>query len=80
MPMKPDEIIDLIQTAFPEAQIELKAMVADGDHYEIHVRASAFEGKTRIQQHQMVYQALGGHMGNKLHALSIRTSTPVPRS
>jgi stress-induced morphogen len=76
MAMQREEIIHLIEKAFPDAEINLKALVADGDHYEAHIVSSAFKGKTRIQQHQMVYQALGERMGNELHALSVRTSIP----
>ena len=76
MAMKGEEIIRLIKEAIPDAEVHLKALVADGDHYEAHIISAAFKGKTRIQQHQMVYQALGGRMGNELHALSLWTSIP----
>ena len=77
MPMRPDEIEGYLRTAFPDAQIDLRDTAGDGDHYQLHVTSAAFAGKTRIQQHQMVYAALQGHMGGTLHALALKTSTPV---
>jgi stress-induced morphogen len=76
MPMKPSDIVDLIQAVLPDARIKLRDMLGDRDHYEIEVISKAFQGKTRIQQHQMIYQALGEHMGGELHALSIHTHVP----
>jgi stress-induced morphogen len=76
MAMQASEIESLIQAAFPDATITIEDLRGDGDHYACNVVSSAFVGKTRVQQHQMVYQALGGRMGGELHALALQTSTP----
>jgi stress-induced morphogen len=76
MPMQAAEIEQMIKTAFPDAQIEIKDLAGDGDHYAATVVTSAFQGKSRVQQHQMVYKALGGNMGGVLHALQLTTGTP----
>ncbi len=70
------EIQQLIHAAIPDATLQIDDLVGDGDHYAVHVTSASFSGKTRIQQHQMVYQALGTRVGKQLHALSIRTSLP----
>ena len=77
MPMNPAEIESLIKEAMPDAQITIEDLRGDGDHYAAHVVSEAFQGKTRVQQHQMVYQALQGRMGNELHALALQTSVPA---
>ena len=74
MPMNPAEIETLIKEAIPDARITIEDLRGDGDHYAAHVTSAAFEGKSRVQQHQMVYQALRGRMGNELHALALQTS------
>ena len=74
MAMDSSEISRLIKAAFPDADIEIKDLAGDGDHYSATVRSSAFKGKTRVQQHQMVYGALQGRMGGELHALALQTS------
>jgi stress-induced morphogen len=74
MPMDANEIERLIKTALPDAQVEIKDLAGDGDHYAAHVISDAFAGKSRVQQHQMVYEALGGRMGDVLHALALTTS------
>ncbi len=76
MPMNPAEIEELIKQAIPDAQITIEDLRGDGDHYAAYVVSSAFEGKSRVQQHQMVYRALQGRMGSELHALALQTSTP----
>jgi stress-induced morphogen len=76
MPMDAKEIETLIHAKFPDAVVEIKDLAGDGDHYAAHVVASAFVGKSRVQQHQMVYEALGGRMGGVLHALALTTSAP----
>ena len=76
MAMEASEIENLIQAAFPDAAVTIEDLRGDGDHYACNVVSSAFAGKTRVQQHQMVYQALGGRMGGQLHALALQTSTP----
>jgi stress-induced morphogen len=74
MAMDSGEIERLIKAKFPDAQIEIRDLAGDGDHYAAHVVSSAFKGKTRVQQHQMVYEALGGRMGGALHALALTTA------
>lgn len=74
--MDSQEIIDLIQTGLPDAQITLKDLAGDGDHFAAHIVSKQFIGKTRIQQHQIVYQALQGKMGTALHALALETACP----
>ena len=76
MAMPAAEIERLIIAAFPDARVEIKDLAGDGDHYSATVVSSAFRGKSRVQQHQMVYQALRGRMGNELHALALQTSAP----
>ena len=74
MPMSAKQIEDAILSAFPDAQITITDLAGDGDHYAAKISASAFSGKTRVQQHKMVYDALAGRMGGELHALSLQTS------
>jgi len=76
MPMQAHEIEDLIRAAFPDAKVTIEDLRGDGDHYSCMVESTAFSGKTRVQQHQMVYQALGGRMGGELHALALQTKAP----
>ena len=74
MPMQAGEIEKLIKEAMPDAEVTIKDLAGDGDHYSAHVVSSAFQGKSRVQQHQLVYQALGGRMGDVLHALALTTA------
>ena len=74
MPMDASEIERMIKAALPDAEVTIKDLAGDGDHYAAHVVSSAFDGKTRVQQHQMVYEALGGRMGDVLHALALTTA------
>jgi stress-induced morphogen len=76
MPMDAGEISKLIKEGIPDADISIEDLRGDGDHYAAMVTSAAFKGKTRVQQHQMVYQALQGRMGGELHALALQTSTP----
>ena len=76
MAMDASEIERLIKAKFPNAEIEIRDLAGDGDHYAAHVVAPEFKGKTRVQQHQMVYEALGGRMGGALHALALTTAVP----
>ena len=76
MAIDASEIEKLIKVGFPDAQIRIDDLRGDGDHYAALVVSAAFRGKTRVQQHQMVYQALQGRMGNELHALALQTSVP----
>ena len=74
MAMAASEIEALIKEAFPDAQVSIEDLRGDGDHYAATVVSGAFKGKTRVQQHQMVYAALKGKMGGQLHALALQTS------
>ena len=69
-------IEQLIKEGLPDARVTIEDLRGDGDHYAAHVVSAAFKGKTRVQQHQLVYQALRGRMGNELHALALQTSLP----
>merc|ERR1711991_983584 len=77
MPMPASEIETLIKGAFPDADVVIEDLRGDGDHYAWRVVCTAFAGKSRVQQHQMVYKALGGRMGGELHALALQTSAPT---
>ena len=74
MPMSAAEIEKLIKDAFPDADVTMTALAEDNDHWAAMVVSNAFKGKTRVQQHQMVYDALKGKMGGQLHALSLQTA------
>ncbi len=76
MPMEASEIERMIKAALPDAEIEIRDLAGDGDHYSAHVVSASFAGKSRVQQHQMVYNALGGRMGDVLHALALTTAVP----
>ena len=76
MPMDAREIENLIKAAIPDAEVEVRDLAGDGDHYAATVKSAAFRGKSRVQQHQMVYQALQGRMGGVLHALALTTIAP----
>ncbi|MFO1162915.1 MAG: BolA family transcriptional regulator [Reyranellaceae bacterium] len=78
MPMAAQDIVRLIQEGIPGAQVEIEDLAGDGDHYAATVVAPAFAGKSKVQQHQMVYNALGGRMGGVLHALKLTTMAPKP--
>jgi len=70
------EIERLIKEGLPDAQVRIDDLRGDGDHYAATVISSAFKGKSRVQQHQLVYQALQGRVGNELHALALQTAAP----
>lgn len=74
MPMPAPEIERLIKARFPDAKIQLRDLAGDNDHWAAHVISAAFKGKSRVQQHQMVYDALGGRVGDILHALQLTTA------
>ncbi|MBS4045106.1 MAG: BolA family transcriptional regulator [Alphaproteobacteria bacterium] len=76
MAMAAAEIETMIKEALPDAQVRIDDLRGDGDHYAATVISTAFAGKTRVQQHQMVYAALKGRMGGQLHALQLTTQTP----
>lgn len=76
MPMDAVEIERRISATFPDAQVLVVDMAGDGDHWAARVTSAAFAGKTRIQQHKMVYAAIGPDMGGELHALALQTFVP----
>ncbi|RIY03623.1 BolA family transcriptional regulator [Aureimonas flava] len=76
MPMNAHDIEKMIRDAIPDATVTIRDLAGDGDHYAAEVVAESFRGKSRVQQHQMVYQALQGNMGGILHALALQTSAP----
>ncbi len=77
MAMAASEIEGLIRAALPDAEIVIEDLAGDGDHYAASVVSSAFRGLSRIKQHQLVFQALGGRMGGALHALALQTAPPA---
>jgi stress-induced morphogen len=79
MPMSVEQIEKLIRERLPDAEVSIRDLAGDGDHYAALVVSEAFRGKTRVQQHQMVYEALRGSMGNELHALALQTYPPEPK-
>ena len=74
MAMSATDIERFIKEALPDAQVTIRDLAGDGDHYAANVVSAAFKGKSRVQQHQMVYAALKGNMGGVLHALALTTS------
>ncbi len=76
MPMDANEIERLIKDRIPDAEVTIRDLAGDGDHYAATVVAASFRGKSRVQQHQMVYDALKGQMGGTLHALALQTGVP----
>ncbi len=77
MAMAAADIERLIKDALPDAQVSIQDLAGDGDHYAATIVSEAFRGKSRVQQHQIVYAALQGNMGGVLHALALKTSAPV---
>jgi len=75
--MNAGDIERLIKEALPDAKVTIRDLAGDGDHYAAEVISEAFKGKTRVQQHKMVYDALKGRMGGELHALALQTSAPA---
>ena len=76
MGMPADQIETLIRAALPDAQVTITDLAGDNDHYAAHVVSASFAGKTRVAQHKLVYEALGGRMGGELHALQLTTAVP----
>ena len=76
MAMDAGTIGRMIREAIPDATVSIEDLRGDGDHYAAHVVSAQFAGKTRVQQHQMVYGALQGRMGGVLHALALTTGVP----
>ena len=78
MPMAAEDIVALIKQGIPDAEVHMQDLAGDGDHWAATVVSPAFAGKSKIQQHQMVYAALGGRMGGVLHALKLTTMARKP--
>jgi stress-induced morphogen len=76
MEMAAEDIARMIKERFPDAEIRIEDLAGDGNHYAATVISEAFRGKSRVEQHQMVYDALKGNMGGVLHALALKTATP----
>ena len=76
MPMDARDIETMIKAAIPDAEVTIRDLAGDGDHYAASVVSESFRGKSRVQQHQIVYAALQGRMGGQLHALALQTSAP----
>jgi stress-induced morphogen len=78
MPMLASDIERLIKARIPDAAVTIRDLAGDGDHYSATVISESFRGKSRVQQHQIVYAALTAEMGGKLHALALQTGVPGP--
>ncbi|HDZ74771.1 MAG TPA: BolA family transcriptional regulator [Aurantimonas coralicida] len=76
MPMNASDIERMIKSNIPDAEVTIRDLAGDGDHYAAEIVSESFRGKSRVQQHQMVYKALQGNMGGELHALALQTSAP----
>ncbi len=76
MPMAADEIVEMIKAALPGAEVEMRDLAGDNDHWAAKVTAPQFAGISRVQQHKLVYEALDGKMGGVLHALQLTTQPP----
>lgn len=76
MPMPAHELERQLRDAFPGAEVVITDLAGDGDHYRARIVSPAFAGLSRVRQHQLVYQALGGRVGGELHALALETSAP----
>ncbi|WP_322517999.1 BolA family transcriptional regulator [Rhodopseudomonas palustris] len=76
MPMDARDIEAMIKAAIPDAEVTIRDLAGDGDHYAATVVSESFRGKSRVQQHQIVYASLQGQMGGVLHALALQTGVP----
>jgi len=76
MGMAAEDIARMIKESFPDAEVRIEDLTGDGNHYAATVISEAFRGKSRVQQHQMIYDSLKGNMGSVLHALALKTATP----
>jgi len=76
MPMNASDIERMIKSKIPDAEVTIRDLAGDGDHYAAEIVSESFRGQSRVQQHQMVYKALQGNMGGELHALALQTSVP----
>ncbi len=77
MPMDGAEIEQRIVAAFPDAKVVMVDLAGDGDHWAARITSEAFRGKSRIQQHKLVYAAIGSDLGGELHALALQTFLPA---
>jgi stress-induced morphogen len=77
MAMAAQEVQRLIKAAIPDAEVTIRDLAGDGDHYAARVVSRSFAGLSRIRQHQLVYSALGGRVGGELHALQLETAVPT---
>ena len=75
MPLSKEDLVNYIKTGIPDSTVTIEDLKGDGDHYSATVISKSFEGKTKIEQHKMVYDSLNGKMGNELHALMLKTKT-----
>ena len=75
MPMSAQQIKNFIEEALPDSKVEIEDLKGDGDHYSATVISKSFLGKSRVEQHKMVYDSLKGKMGSELHALKLKTIT-----
>ena len=73
MSLKLEEIKSLIESAIPDAEINIEDLAGDNNHYSATIKSKVFSGKSKVEQHKLVYKALNGKMGNELHALSLTT-------
>ena len=80
MPMAAADIEALIKAGIPDAEVSIRDLAGDGDHYAARVVSRSFQGLSRIKQHQAVYSALGGRVGGELHALQLETAAPQPET
>ncbi len=76
MPISQDELQTRLQDAFPGAEVAIQDLAGDGDHWRARIVSEAFRGLSRVRQHQLVYQALGGRVGGEIHALALETLAP----
>jgi stress-induced morphogen len=76
MPISQEELQTRLQDAFPGAEVAIQDLAGDGDHYRARIVSEAFRGLSRLRQHQLVYQALGGRVGGEIHALALETLAP----
>jgi stress-induced morphogen len=76
MPMAAADIERMIMAAIPDAEVTIRDLAGDGDHYAARVVSPSFAGMSRVRQHQAVYAALGGRVGGELHALQVETAVP----
>ena len=77
MPMSQPDLEAALREGFPNAVVEITDLAGDGDHYKARIVSTAFQGLSRVRQHQLVYAALKGKMGGELHALALETATPA---